>query len=58
MTVAPCLWPLLIVRRIVRAVRARPTLPAESGLCPPSVADLLDLHHEHRYAAPGPEFTT
>lgn len=55
MIVAPCLWPLLLARRLGRAIRRRPTLPAEIGIIPPSVADLVQLDHEYRYA-PGPEF--
>lgn len=47
---SPCLIPILFLRRFRRALRRRPTLLAEAGAVPPTVADLVDLDHAHRYA--------
>lgn len=50
MRIAPCLILLVAARAIRRALRRRPTLLAEAGAVPPTVADLVDLDHAHRYA--------
>lgn len=47
---SPCLLPVLFLRAFRRALRRRPTLLAEAGAVPPSVADMIDLDHTHRYA--------